>query len=134
MVAGLVASIPHPGGNLTGISSLDTDLTPKRLQVLKAIFPTVRRVWAVYHPDDLSSGAAARKAQEVAALLKVEVVARAVRTPEELVSQLKSLQPGDGLLSPPTVTMNIPGMLLDLQLMARWPAIFYTDFWGRPVH
>jgi putative ABC transport system substrate-binding protein len=129
VVAGFVASIPHPGGNLTGISSLDTDLTPKRLQVLKAIFPTVRRVWAVYHPDDLSSGAAARKAQEVAALLKVEVVARAVRTPEELVSQLKSLQPGDGLLSPPTVTMNIPGMLLDLQLMARWPAIFYTDFW-----
>ncbi len=129
VVAGLVTSIPHPGGNLTGISSLDTDLTPKRLQVLKAIFPTLRRVWAVYHPDDLSAGAAARKAQEVAPLLKVEVVARAVRTPEEMVSQLKSLRPGDGLLSPPTVTMNIPGMLLDLQLMARWPAIFYTDFW-----
>jgi putative ABC transport system substrate-binding protein len=129
VVAGLVASVPHPGGNLTGISSLDTDLTPKRLQILKAIFPTVRRVWAVYHADDLSSGAAARKAQEVAALLKLELVARAMRTPEELVGQLKNLRPGDGLLSPPTVTMSIPGTILDLQLMARWPAIFYTDYW-----
>ncbi len=129
VAAGLVASVPHPGGNLTGVSSLDTDLTPKRLGVLKEMFPTVRRVWALYHADDLSSGAAASKAQAVASLLKLEVVARAVRTPEELVGHLKTLRPGDGLLSPPTVAMNIPGMILDLAIMAKWPAIFYTSYW-----
>ena len=129
VAAGLVTSVPHPGGNVTGVSSLATELTPKRLEILKVVFPTVRRVWVVYHADDLSSSATAHKAQEVASLLKLEIVSRAVRTQEELVSHLKTLRPGDGLLSPPTVMMSIPGTILDLQLMARWPAIFYTSFW-----
>jgi len=129
LAADLVASVPRPGGNVTGVSSLATELTPKRLEILKATFPGVRRVWAVYHADDLSSGAAARKAQEVAAVLKLEVVAQAVRTREELVSQLKTLRSGDGLLSPPGLTLNIPGVILDLELMSKWPALFYNTFW-----
>jgi len=129
LAADLVASVPRPGGNVTGVSSLATELTPKRLEILKATFPGVRRVWAVYHADDLSSGAAARKAQEVAAVLKLEVVTQAVRTREELVSQLKTLRSGDGLLSPPGLALNIPGVILDLELMSKWPALFYNTFW-----
>ena len=129
VAAGIVKEIAHPGGNVTGVSSLATELAPKRLEILKAIFPALRRVWAVYYAGEGSSLAAARKAQEVAPLLKLEVVARPVRTLEELVGHLKGLRPGDGLLAPPTVTMNIPGLILDLQLGAKWPAVFYTGFW-----
>ena len=129
VAAGVVAEIARPGGNVTGVSSLATDLVPKRLEVLKALFPTVRRVWAVYYAHDLSSVAAARKAQEVAPILKLELVARAVRTPEELVSHLKAVRASDGLLSPAGVTMNIPGLILDLVLMSRVPAIFDRSFW-----
>jgi len=131
VAAGLVTSIPRPGGNITGISSLATELTPKRLEILKAVFPGVRRVWAVYYADDLSSAEAARKAQAVASLLKLEVVARAVRTPEELVGHFKTLRSGDALLSPPAVTMNIPSVILDLELMSKWPALFYNTFWAQ---
>jgi len=131
VAANLVASIPRPGGNITGISSLVTELTPKRLEILKATFPGVRRVWAVYDADDLSSGAAARKAQEVAAVLKLDVVAQPVRTREELVSHLKTLRSGDGLLAPPGLTLNIPGVILDLALMSRWPALFSNTFWAQ---
>jgi putative tryptophan/tyrosine transport system substrate-binding protein len=129
VAAGLVASVPRPGGNITGISSLATELTPKRLEILKAMFPGVRRVWVAYYANDLSSAEAARKAQEVAARLKLDVVAQAVRTPEELVGHLKKLRPGDGLLSPPSVSMNIPSVILDLERMSRWPALFYNTFW-----
>jgi len=129
LAADLVASIPRPGGNVTGVYSLVTELTPKRLEILKATFPGIRRVWAVYHTDDLSSRAAARKAQEVSAVLKLDLVAQAVRTSEELVSQLKMLRAGDGLLSPPGLSLNIPGVILDLMLMAKWPALFYNSFW-----
>jgi putative ABC transport system substrate-binding protein len=131
LAAGLISSVPRPGGNITGVSSLATELTPKRLEILKQVFPGVRRVWAVYHADDLSSAETARKAQEVAALLKLEIVARAVRTPEELVGHFKTLRAGDGLLAPPAVTMNIPGVILDLELMSRWPALFYNTFWAQ---
>lgn len=126
---GLVAAVPRPGGNLTGVSRLTTELVPKRLEILKAIVPTLRRVWVVYYAGDLSSIAAARKAHEVAPLLKLEVVTQPVRTPEEFVSRLKALRPGDGLLSPPTTTLNLPGLMLDLQAGARAPAVFNSSFW-----
>ena len=131
VAADLIASVPRPGGNVTGVSSLAAELTPKRLEILKATFPGVRRVWAVYHADDLSSRAAARKAQAVAAALKLEVVAQAVRTPEELVSHLKTLRSGDALLAPPGLALNIPGVVLDLELMSKWPAVFYNTFWAQ---
>ncbi len=131
VAAGIVTAMAHPGGNITGVSSLATELTPKRLEILKALVPTLRRVWAVYHADDLSARAAARKAQEAARFLKVELVAQPVRTDEELVSKLKALRPGDGLLCPPTLTMNIPGLMLDIHLMSRVPAVFFTTFWAR---
>lgn len=129
VAAGIVSTIAHPGGNITGVSSLATDLVPKRLEILKAVFPSLRRVWAVYHADDRSSIAATRKAQEVAPLLKLDLVAQPVRTSEELVRNLKALRPSDGLLSPPAVTMNIPGVMLDLERGARVPVIFFDTFW-----
>ncbi len=129
VAAGIVTAVAHPGGNLTGVSSMATELAPKRLEMLKAVVPTLRRVWAVYHADDRSSLAAVRKAQEAAPLLKLELVAQPVRTPEEVASSLKALRPGDGLLSPPAVTMNIPGLILDIHLFSRVPAVFYASFW-----
>jgi len=129
VAAGIVSSVAHPGGNITGVSNLATELVPKQLEVLKAIVPSLRRVWAVHHADDRSSIAAARKAQEVAALLKLEVVAQPVRTTEELVGSLQALRPGDGLLCPPAVTLNIPGLILDLARGSRVPAVFYNVFW-----
>lgn len=131
VAAGIVKEIAYPGGNVTGVYSLTTELVPKRLEILKAIVPSLRRVWAVYHADDRSSAAAARKAQEVAPLLKLEVLARGVRTPEELVRELKGLRPGDGLLSPPTVTLNIPGVMLDLEFSGRWPLVSFSTFWAQ---
>jgi putative ABC transport system substrate-binding protein len=129
VVAGLVKEIASPGGNITGVSSLVTELVPKRLEILKALFPALRRVWAVYHVDDLSAAAAARKAQEVADLLKLEVLARQVRTSEELVSNLKTLRAGDGMLPPPAHALDIRGLTLDLHLTSRVPAIFESAFW-----
>ncbi len=60
VAAGIVASVAHPGGNVTGVSNLATELVPKQLEILKAIVPTLRRVWAVYHADDRSAEAGAR--------------------------------------------------------------------------
>jgi len=129
VAAGIVKEIAHPGGNVTGVSSLATELAPKRLETLKALYPTVRRVWAIYYAGEASSQAAARKVQEVGPRLKLDVVARPVGTTDELVANLKGLRPGDGLLCPPTLTLNIPGLILDLVLGAGWPAIFPTAFW-----
>ncbi len=129
VAAGIVKEIAHPGGKVTGVSNLGTELVPKRLEVLKAIVPTLRRVWAVYHADERSSLAAVRKAREAVTSLKLELVARPVRTTEQLTGQLKGVRAGDGLLPPAARTLNIPGLILDLVLFGRVPAVFDSAFW-----
>src|SRR5262249_45699374 len=89
VAAGIVKAVAHPGGNVTGVSGLETELAPKRVEILKALVPTVRRVWAVHHVGDPSATAAAHRAQEAASSLGVEVVERPVRTAAELATTLK---------------------------------------------
>jgi putative ABC transport system substrate-binding protein len=50
---GLVASLARPGGNITGLSSLNVELGGKRLELLKEVFPKISRV-AVLRSGDLS--------------------------------------------------------------------------------
>ena len=49
------ATSPQPGGNVTGVSSLQTELVAKRLEVLKTLVPAVRRVWLIHYGGDLST-------------------------------------------------------------------------------
>ena len=129
VAAGIVKEIAHPGGNVTGVSGLRTELTPKRLEILKTLAPTLRRVWFIYHTDDLATLAAVQKAQEAAPLLKLELVARPVRTPEELARTLKAVRAGDGFLAQSGPYLDISGQVLETSLSARTPAIFPSAFW-----
>src|SRR5262245_17629653 len=131
VAAGIVRAVAHPGGNVTGVSGLETELAPKRLEILKALAPTVHRVWAVHHVDDPSAAAAARGAQEAAPRLGVEVVARSVRTAEELATTLKGILHGDGLLAPYDTILDIPGQMFVASLWARLPVIYPVAFWAR---
>ena len=82
---------------------------PKRIEILKALAPSVSRVLSAYHPDDPASLAAVKKAQTVAAEFKVTVLDRALRDPADVERVMKELQPGDGLLPPDLASLAIPG-------------------------
>lgn len=130
VAVGIVSEIARPGGNVTGVSGLTTDLVPKRLEVLKAAVPTLRRVWAIYYDGDPTSMAAIRKPREAVPLLKLELVERPVRTPDELARALKAVRPGEGLLPPPIATLDIPAQVLETSLSGRVPAVFQSAFWS----
>src|SRR5262249_22597334 len=49
---GLVASLAHPGGNLTGLSDIHADLLPKRFEFLKEIVPVGARVVTLGNPHN----------------------------------------------------------------------------------
>ncbi len=50
--AGIVSKLAQPGANVTGVSSLQTELAAKRLEVLRTLTPAVRRVWLIYYGVD----------------------------------------------------------------------------------
>ena len=52
VTAGLVASLARPAGHMTGLTSLNIDLDGKRLEILKAALPAVRRVGVLSAPRD----------------------------------------------------------------------------------
>jgi putative ABC transport system substrate-binding protein len=64
--AGLVASLARPGGNVTGVSSLNTDLGAKRLELITEIVPGVRRVGVLVSPVDPESSTMVRAVESAA--------------------------------------------------------------------
>ena len=126
---GIVTKLAQPGGNLTGISSLTLELVPKRLEALKMLAPTLRRVWVIHDLYDATSIVAIVNASQAAPRLKLELVPRAVVSAEQLRQALYELRPGDGLLATDTGTLEIPAGILEASLASRIPAVFPTDFW-----
>src|SRR5258707_6023216 len=56
VASGFVASLNRPGGNVTGISVLNTEVLAKRLQMLCGLVPTAKSVAFLYSPTNLVSG------------------------------------------------------------------------------
>jgi putative ABC transport system substrate-binding protein len=52
---GLVASLNHPGGNVTGIAALTRELDPKRLELLREILPSAATLGALVNPNRRTS-------------------------------------------------------------------------------
>jgi len=50
-VTGLVASLAHPGGNITGIADFDTELVGKRVELLREAVPSLSRLAVLHNPD-----------------------------------------------------------------------------------
>jgi ABC-type uncharacterized transport system substrate-binding protein len=63
---GLVASLARPGGNLTGVNILLTELTAKRFELLRELVPTAARVALLVNPSGPNAEAAVRDVQAVA--------------------------------------------------------------------
>jgi putative ABC transport system substrate-binding protein len=73
---GLVASLARPGGNLTGVSMLMTDLNAKRLELLSELVPQARVVALLVNPNYPGAERIMREVQEAARATGVQVLIR----------------------------------------------------------
>ena len=79
VASGLVDSLAHPGGNITGITRLTRDLSGKRLEVLKEVFPGISRVGVL---DDADAYLKAFKDYQAAGrALKIQLQSLEIRGP-----------------------------------------------------
>ena len=124
---GVVASLAHPGGNITGISVLASDLWPKRLELLKEIFPKLSRVAMVWNKGNAGMALEAKATQDVAGPLGITLQDRGVKDPNELevVFGVVSKDRPDGFLALMDPVLNsYQKQILDFVAKNRLPAIF----------
>jgi putative ABC transport system substrate-binding protein len=95
VILGLVESFAHPGGRLTGVHFRVGDLTGKRLEILKEIFPKLHRVVTFYDPTSTVSLEAAKFARDAANQMGIQLIERHVRSVQELGSSLAALKKGE---------------------------------------
>ena len=127
--AGIVRTLAQPGGNVTGISSLQTELVAKRLEVLKTLAPAVRRVWLIYYGVDLGATPMINKALDVAQRMKLEVVAKGVLDAAELKLVFREVRRGDALLVPEGSNPDLTVAIIEQARVLRVPALFGTALW-----
>jgi putative ABC transport system substrate-binding protein len=93
VAAGLVRSFAHPGGNVTGFSGLNVELSGKRLQLLKEASPATARIAALWNP---AQPMALRSATEEAArTLGVELRTIEVATPDQIPAGFEAAVAGE---------------------------------------
>jgi putative ABC transport system substrate-binding protein len=130
--SGFVASLPRPGGNITGFSPLEASMTGKWLELLTEIAPGLKRAAMMFNPDTApyvrsyfqpSFEAAARS-------LKVAPIAAPVRSDAEIETVITSLgrEPGGGLIVMPDNFVIIHrAQIISLAARTNVPAVYQTS-------
>jgi putative ABC transport system substrate-binding protein len=109
VAAGLIASLAHPGGNVTGLSLMAVDLSGKRLAFLKEILPNLSRVTLMIDPKDPSSKRVVAASTTAAKSLGIELRPVEVPTPasiEDLISTLVATGEDALLIGPGSMMFN----------------------------
>jgi putative ABC transport system substrate-binding protein len=122
----LVASLARPGGNVTGLSNQASDLPAKRLELLREVFPALRRL-AVMVNADYSGGVTEREQIEaVARALGLELFPLPVRRMEDIASALDSVKGGaEALYTTGDPLVNTHRLrIITFALAARLPTMF----------
>jgi putative ABC transport system substrate-binding protein len=89
---GIVASLGRPGGNATGLSNLSSDLSAKRLALLREALPAVRRLAILANADYSGGVTEMAEIASAARTLGIEVVPAAIRRAEDIAPAIEALK------------------------------------------
>jgi putative ABC transport system substrate-binding protein len=127
--SGLVESLTHPGGNITGLSMMAMELYPKRLQLLKEVNPQLTRAAVWWNPDHPFHAKAVEEIKAAAPSLSIELSFAAVRKPEQFAPAFSDLTRANAqafyVVDDPIFFAH-RGILLQLASTARLPTIYET--------
>jgi putative tryptophan/tyrosine transport system substrate-binding protein len=130
---GLVASLARPGGNLTGVTNLTSEIGPKRLEMLHALIPTATTIALLVNPKspDLSEPQA-QELQVAARRMGLQLHVLSASTEQEIdaaFATLVRLRAGGLVIGADTLFIDRAEQLAALALHHRVPAIFqYPEF------
>jgi putative ABC transport system substrate-binding protein len=123
----LVASLSRPGGNITGITSLNAELAAKRLGLMLELLPNVERFAVLVNPTNRGAESATRDAQAAASAIGRQIEIVAASSPREIDAVFVGLarKRVDALVvSPDPLLDNRRLQLVTLAAHQRLPTIY----------
>jgi putative ABC transport system substrate-binding protein len=131
---GWIASLPHPGGNITGLTDELVQLSAKRMQLLKEAVPKAALIAVLWNANDQGMTLRYRGIENAAQFLNVEVQAFGVREPDDFTAAFSAMtrRRPDALflVADPMTSMNRK-RVIEFAATQRIPAMYENDFYVR---
>jgi putative tryptophan/tyrosine transport system substrate-binding protein len=134
VATGLVESWAHPGGVVTGISDVAATLTVKRLELLKAFSPQLKRVAMLWNTDDRAMTLRYQASAGAAQMQGLVVQPLGVREPNDFNGAFTAMdrdKPDAILMVADALTVLNRKRVFDYAAAHRLPAIYESDFFAR---
>jgi putative ABC transport system substrate-binding protein len=131
VATGLVDSLAHPNGNITGISDVSAELTPKRMQLLKQMAPNLKRVAMLWNVTDLGMTMRYRASEIGARAMDISVLPLGVREPDDFGQAFATVdreKPDAILMVTDSLTALNRKRVFEYAAAHRLPAIFEFDW------
>jgi putative ABC transport system substrate-binding protein len=128
---GLIASLARPGGNITGITDQATELSAKRLELLKEAVPKASRIAVLWNADDRAMTLRYREIERAARILRVAVQPLGVREPDDFdvaFSAMTRDRPDALFLVTDALTTLNRKRIFDFAAVHRIPAMYEFGF------
>jgi ABC-type uncharacterized transport system substrate-binding protein len=125
--SGFVAGLARPGGNITGFTNFEPEMSGKWLGLLKEAVPNLTRVAMPFHQETANNVAFVRAAEAAAPSLGVQVTAARVHDGIEIERAIAAFarEPDGGLLiTPHPILVTNRGSIIELAARYRLPAIY----------
>ena len=125
--SGFVESLRRPGGNITGLSNLSTDLSPKIVELLRSLAPKVTHVAVLSNPSNLSNAAVLKNLQAPMQTAGLRILPVDATTPAEISKGFAAMreQGADAVIvAPDSMFVEQGALIADLALANRMPSVF----------
>jgi putative ABC transport system substrate-binding protein len=131
---GVVKSLAHPGGNITGIANFAEELASKQLDVVRELLPRLSRVGVLINVTNPLHVPQWRETQTAAAKAGIGLVPFEIQKAEQLEAAFAAFtgERVDAVLVPPDITFTTNHLrILELAASARLPAIYFNPLQAR---
>jgi putative ABC transport system substrate-binding protein len=139
--SGLISSLAHPGGNVTGTSMMAPDLVAKQLELLREVVPKLSRVALLWNPANPGSAAQVREAEGVARAIGLRLHALEARDQREIDHAFVVMtrdRPGALVVLADAIFINQRRRIADLAAKSQLPAVYgmgdYADVAGLIIY
>jgi putative ABC transport system substrate-binding protein len=128
---GLVASLARPGGHVTGVSDVSAELTPKRMDLLRALSPSLERIGIMWNEGDRAMSLRAQASEAGARSMSIGVERLALRGPGDFDKAFGILTDGKSgglLVVADMLTMGNSTRIFDYAALQKLPVIYEMDY------